>query len=296
MNNKEQYRKFCAANAVVPVFANPLWLDAVAEEWNVCLISESDNESESNKIIAALPYCLKGNLLTKRIYLPDLNFYQSIIFFKELKKNEKQKICEALLKQLPLTIKSYFKFLPEHSSIELSKLNFQKEAYTTYVLTDEKAILLSNNHKRNLQKGIKHNFQIKESKNLEASFALLTSTFSRQNINPKITIDAFKQLNAVCKKHKLGRTLDCYDANKNLTASVFIAEDQQTVFYLFGGYDIQFKNSGAMTFLLHQIIQNALLKGLLFNFCGSSKKSIAAYFEGFGAQKTPINIWKKTII
>jgi hypothetical protein len=35
---------------------------------------------------------------------------------------------------------------------------------------------------------------------------------------------------------------------------------------------------------------------LEFNFCGSSKKSIATYFEGFGATKTEIAIWKKSIL
>ena len=291
MNNKAQYRKFCAANAVFPVFANPLWLDAVAEEWNVALHTD-----EQNQIIAALPYCLKGHLLTRRIYLPDVSFYQSVLFFRAVSKKEKQKIGEALFRQLPLTVKSYFKFLPEHAAIELGKINYQKEDYSTYIIQPENELLLSNNHKRNVQKGIKYNFQVKESKNPEASFAVLTSTFTRQNIKPKITIDEFIQLNAVCKKHKLGKILDCYDTDKHLIASAFIAEDIQTAYYLFGGYDIRFKNSGAMTFLLHYTIQYTLQRGLQFNFCGSSKKSIAAYFEGFGAHKIPITIWKKTII
>ena len=81
MTNKERYRKFCATHAVVPVFSNPFWLDAVAENWDVALISESENESS---IIAALPYCWKGNLFTKRIYLPDVSFYQSVLFFTDV--------------------------------------------------------------------------------------------------------------------------------------------------------------------------------------------------------------------
>jgi hypothetical protein len=42
MTNKERYRKFCATHAVVPVFSNPFWLDAVAENWDVALVSESE--------------------------------------------------------------------------------------------------------------------------------------------------------------------------------------------------------------------------------------------------------------
>ena len=108
MTNKERYRKFCATYAVVPVFSNPFWLDAVAENWDVALISESENESS---IIAALPYCWKGNLFTKRIYLPDVNFYQSVLFFTDVDKNRKQILTEQLVQQLPKTVKDASKFL-----------------------------------------------------------------------------------------------------------------------------------------------------------------------------------------
>jgi hypothetical protein len=131
MTNKERYRKFCATHAVVPVFSNPFWLDAVAENWDVALISESENESS---IIAALPYCWKGNLFTKRIYLPDVSFYQSVLFFTDADKNRKQILTEQLLQQLPKTVKSYFKFLPEHAGLSLVKSGFEKEAYETYTI------------------------------------------------------------------------------------------------------------------------------------------------------------------
>lgn len=290
MTNKERYRQFCATHGVVPVFSDPFWLDAVAENWEVCLINESGN------IIAALPYCWKGNLFTKRIYLPDVSFYQSVLFFTDTDKNRKQKLTEQLVQQLPKTVKSYFKFLPEHTALSLVKSGFEKETYETYTIQKNQAFTLSSNHKRNVQKGTKLNYTIKESKNTAASFALLTSTFTRQNIKPKISLPEFEKINALVKKHHVGNTFDCLDGQKNLLASAFVVQDTDSVYYLFGGYDTAFKNSGAMTFLLHHIIQDAQQRKLNFNFCGSSKKSIAAYFEGFGATKTEISIWKKSIL
>jgi hypothetical protein len=291
MNNKERYRKFCATHAVVPVFSNPFWLDAVAENWDVALICESES-----RIIAALPYCLKGNLFTKRIYLPDVSFYQSVLFFTDVDKNMKQKLTEQLAQQLPKTVKSYFKFLPEHTAISLVKSGFENEAYGTYIILKDQTLNLSSNHKRNIQRGTKLNYTILESINTELSFSLLTSTFIRQKIKTKISLTEFEKINTLVKKHHAGNTFDCLDGHKNLLASAFIVEDTNSVYYLFGGYDTAFKNSGAMTFLLHHIIQDALQRKLEFNFCGSSKKSIATYFEGFGAQKTPIAIWKKSIL
>jgi hypothetical protein len=301
MTNKERYRKFCATHTVVPVFSNPFWLDAVAENWDVALVTESESESESeseneSNIIAALPYCWKGNLFTKRIYLPDVSFYQSVLFFTDADKNRKQILTEQLLQQLPKTVKSYFKFLPEHTALSLVKSGFEKEAYETYNIQKNRVLDLSSNHKRNVQKATKLKYTIKESKNLEASFTLLTSTFARQNIKPKITFTDFQKLNLLLKKQSCKNTIDCFDAQHNLLSSAFIAEDTKSVYYLFGGYNTEFKNSGAMTFLLHHLIKDAQQRDLEFNFCGSSKKSIATYFEGFGATKTEIAIWKKSIL
>jgi len=93
-----------------------------------------------------------------------------------------------------------------------------------------------------------------------------------------------------------GILFDCRDHQNNLLASILVAEDKQTMYYLFGGYNPEFKNSGAMTFLLYQTLQYAQQQEKDFNFCGSNKKSIADYFEGFGAKKISINIWKKSIL
>ncbi len=187
MTNKEYYRKFCATNGVVPVFSSPFWLDAVAENWDVAIIIND------GKVIAALPYCWKGNLLTRRIYLPDVSFYQSVLFFTDVDKITKQKLSEQLVQQLPKTVKSYFKFLPEHSAINLSKSAFTKEEYETYIISNKHEINLNSNQKRNVQKGNKLNYVVKESKNSQASFTLLTSTFVRQNIKPKITLADYSE-------------------------------------------------------------------------------------------------------
>jgi len=303
MTNKERYRKFCATHAVVPVFSNPFWLDAVAENWDVALVSESESKSESeseseneSNIIAALPYCWKGNLFTKRIYLPDVSFYQSVLFFTDADKNRKQILTEQLLQQLPKTVKSYFKFLPEHTALSLVKSGFEKEPYETYTIQKNQVVDLSSNHKRNVQKATKLKYSILESKNTELSFALLTSTFIRQKIKTKTSLSEFNKINTLAKKHHAGNTFDCLDVHKNLLASAFVVEDTDSVYYLFGGYNTEFRNSGAMTFLLHHLIKDAHQRDLEFNFCGSSKKSIADYFEGFGATKTEISIWKKSIL
>lgn len=77
---KDLYRKFCKGNTTIPIFLQPFWLDTVADAWDVLLEVEG---THNETIVAVLPYCIKGNIITKRIYLPDVSFYQSIYFIKK---------------------------------------------------------------------------------------------------------------------------------------------------------------------------------------------------------------------
>ncbi|MBK8352957.1 MAG: hypothetical protein IPL21_15235 [Saprospirales bacterium] len=149
--------------------------------------SDASTNLSMPDIVAILPFCYKGNLLTKRIYLPDFSFYQSIIFLKnDLTINEKNKIAFELFQQLPKTIKSYFKFLPENNGIDISNLNYKKQDYFSYFISkNQQELQLSTNHKRNIQKGIKQHYFIEESKDIQSSFSLLISTFSRQKLKSK---------------------------------------------------------------------------------------------------------------
>ncbi|MCB0506788.1 MAG: GNAT family N-acetyltransferase [Bacteroidetes bacterium] len=290
MSDKNSYRNFCKEHEKIPIFSQAFWLNEVAENWDVIL-----EQNKNNEIIAALPFCWKGNFITQRIYLPFLNFYQSILFFNVDEKHQ-QEIAERLFNKLPRTIKSYFKFLLEYDNIQLNTLGFSKENYSTYIIQKNEQLQLSNNHKRNVKKGIERNYQIKESKNLKQTYEMLVSTFIRQKIKSKISFEAFQKIQTSIKQHQCCKIVDCLDNENNILASVFILSDNQTVYYMLGGYETKYKNSGAMTFLLHHLIKETLDKNKTFNFCGSSNKNIAHFFEGFGATKTSINIWKKSIL
>ena len=290
--SKEIYRKFCKGNSNVPIFLQPFWLDIVAENWQVILEQENNNSGE---VLAALPFCLKGNIVTKRIYLPDVSFYQSIFFTEKTTEKQQQKIATTIFKKLPFILKSYFKFIPEYNKINLTVLGFKQEVYTTYILQNSASYILSKHHQRQTQKAIKLNYQIEESQNLNASYHLIEDTFLRKKIKSKINFDKLEKLQMVLKKHHCGQILDCKDSHKNILATLFFVEDSRSVYYLFSGYNMKFKNSGAITFLLNHVILRAFTQNKTINFCGSSNKNIANYFEGFGAKTTELNIWKRGI-
>ncbi len=278
-------------NATIHFFANPEWLNLVAENWDVLLYQKDD------KTIALLPFCTKGNFVTNRIYLPYINFYQSIIFLdKDINQSDRNRICIELFKQNSNYIKSYFKFLPEYSDIDLSNLKYKKETYTTYIIEQSYSInQLSKNHLRNINKAIQNKYTIEKSTQLEDAYKIIQSTFTKQNIKSKIDYNIFEKINKFCSDKNCGNTLVCKNTEGKLLATLFYVEDNHTVYYLLSGFNVSYKNSGAMHYMLHQLINQTIQGGKTFNFCGSSKKTIANFFKGFGAKNENLNIWTKSI-
>lgn len=289
--NKKRYREIID-NASIPLFLQPDWLDLVAPKWEVELYIEN------NKMMAALPFCVKGNAITKRIYIPEINFYQSLIFFEEnISTDKKNAIALALFSKLNHYIKAHFKFTPEHTDIDISSLKYKKEVYTTHsidtIFLEEN---MSSTHKRNIQKANREQYSIRESTAIRNSFGVIESTFKRKNIKSTIDYATFEKLHHYCSKTNSGKVLDCVTPNNALLASVFYVEDDMALYYLCSGYDVSFKNTGAVHFVLFYLIKRAIEKNKVFHFCGSRIKSIADFFKGFGAKEQAMHLWKKSIL
>lgn len=289
MTNKQIYTNFIEKHRdiYIPIFMQPFWLDNFSENWDVVLYQIN------GQIVAALPYSIKGNLLTKRIYLPYVNFYQSILFFESFDVKTATKIANQLFTQLPKTIKQYFKFLPEYLDIDLTKLKYKKSLYSSYILQENPDY--SNHHLRKINKAKIENYQIIRQTYVKEAYNLIAQTFTRQKVKLKLTLSDFEHLNKIISKYNCGTLYTCLDKEHNILATALIVEDNRVAYYLFGAFNRQFKNSGAMHYLLNNIALNTHQQNKILNFCGSSKPSIAQFFKGFGAKPFDIPIWKKTI-
>ena len=70
-----------------------------------------------------------------------------------------------------------------------------------------------------------------------------------------------------------------------------IANDNKTSYYVAGFYNPKYKDSGALSYLLWNIISSR--KTPYFDFEGSMIKEIEHFFRGFGGEWTPHSrIWK----
>jgi hypothetical protein len=77
------------------------------------------------------------------------------------------------------------------------------------------------------------------------------------------------------------------DSEGRIHSALYVVVDATSAYYLLGGADPQYRNSGAQNFLLWEAIRLASSRGLMFNFEGSMIEAIEKVFRGFGARQVP---------
>ena len=86
-----------------------------------------------------------------------------------------------------------------------------------------------------------------------------------------------------CIANEVGELLSIYDENQKLVASGFFLFHKKTVTELVCATDLNNRSNGANTFLIDRALFNYQKNYNIFDFGGSSIKTIANYYESFGA-------------
>jgi hypothetical protein len=297
---KKQYREFCTSSGAVPVFSTPFWLDAVSESWDIATYSEK------GKLLGVLPYSLKGNVLTKRIYIPELTAYSGPVLFCPENLNEydtrsfEKKVISNLLEQLPDKLyKSSIKCYPAIDNwLPFCWQGFKQNTRYTYLLdtSPSREKIFANfkeAHQRQIRKAEKATLQIEQCANVPMLFELFSKTFERQGMKTPFSRSHFEKIYTAVKEQHSGEIFVAKNKNGQLLAAMFIVWDATSMYYLLGYFDEQESNSGAMTYLFWHCILLAKVKNIQFNFEGSMIESIEQYFRGFGGKLTPVHFISK---
>jgi len=169
----------------------------------------------------------------------------------------------------------------------------------TYILNLELSIdtlfrQMSNERKKNIRKALKDGLKTERAKDIKLLRTLIMKTFDRQkkSINQyfldKILNEFFPEQNSFAfftywRKHPV--------------ACAYCVYDQETAYYLFGGYDYELKHHGAGTLALWECIKHAKNIGLKkFDFEGSMLPHIERYFRGFGGEIVPFYAVNKAML
>lgn len=299
VNNKSKYREFCKKEKDIPIFSKDWWLDSVCgvDNWDVALVEKGGH------VVASLPYLKRKRAIFDIITMPQLT--QTMGIFIKYPKGQKyykrlsweKDMMSKIIQQLP-------NFATFSQNFDRSTTNwlpfywagFDQTTRYTYVIEnmtiEELEKNLETDIRRRRRKAYEVGVEVYESDDLKKFYELNTMTFKRQGREIPYSFEFIHNLYRSCEKNDAVKMYFAKYEN-NIIAANFLIYDDNTVYYLMGGIDPNFKDLGGMDIVQYESIKFALENGWAFDFEGSMVESIEKYFRSFGAiQKPYFNISK----
>ncbi len=301
MKNIEKYRIFCKKEENIPLFSKDWYLDAVCgkDNWNVALVEKS------NEIIASLPYYMKKKkgiftIISMPEYTQTMGVY---IVYPHGQKYEKKlsyekELMTKLIEQLPKV--DYF-----NQSFHMNITNwlpfywkgFTQTTLYSYVIEDisniEKVISSFNHAKRKNIKKAEKLLTVKFDLSAEEFYENHKMTLAQQKSTISYSFKSFKRLYDATYRHNAGKTIYAIDEENNLHAALFVIWDKNSAYDLISTIDPTYRNSGAGTLLIKEILYFLSDKTKKFDFEGSMIENVEKSFRQFGTtQQAYFNISK----
>lgn len=283
---KEFYRRQAPENT--PLFQQPWWLDSVCgEQWDAVI------HRDHNQLKAAYLYAVNKTGWGQQIVMPPLTqflgpLYQLTASGTRERNNEETDLLEKLLTGLPPFSgfesrwqHAYQNWLPFHWQ------QFHQRTRYTYVLEDlsdpEKLRAgFSEKVRREISKAEKL-FHAETADGADDFYRLLSKNFREKKIHVPFSLSWFQKVYGACRANQSGKILLAKDEGGKIAAGIFVAGDARTVYYLIGGKNDDYGNSGAMSFLFWRVFSELRSAGKKFDFEGSMLKGVENYFRSFGA-------------
>ncbi len=293
-SNKEQYRQLCKNVKNIPLFSKDWWLDAVCGEnnWNVVLVEKGGS------VIGSLPYFLKKRAGFKFIQMPELTqnmglwirYPENQTYHKKL--NYEKKVMTDLINQLP----SFDKF---GQNFHYSVTNwlpfywngFRQSTNYTYIiqsLADLEKIFSNFSHakRKNINRAEK---DVIVKFDLSAEEFYDNHKYTLKQNDKKISYDfqLFNKIYNSCCKRNVGKSIYAIDKNDNIHAALFVVWDESSAYNLISTIDQKYKNSGASSLVVREIIKFVATKTKTFDFEGSMIEQVENSFNQFATIQVP---------
>ena len=125
--------------------------------------------------------------------------------------------------------------------------------------------------------------RIEEATTAHELIELNSQTFARQGQSSPLDRKIFTQIFMEAKRRGRGKILLARLSSGEAVAGAFVVWDKIKTYYLVGGSATEYRNSGSMSFVLHQAILDAHGQSIAFDFEGSMIPNIARFFRAFAA-------------
>lgn len=275
------------------IYEQPFWLDAITEVgvWQEAVI-ESGGE-----VVARLPYVYIERKGVRYIEMPPFTQTLGPFFKIKSEKNTKRlskekELIGKLLKQLPefdsFKIRFHWSFkywLPFYWH------GFSQTTRYTYQIKDIRNLeLVWDGFDQKIRTDIRKAEKIvsvTSNSNLREFHDLTLKTYKRQGIDCPYSFQNLSKLHSACSENNCSKIYFAKDDKGNIHAAIYIIWDHAVAYYLIGGGDPDYRNSGANSLLLWHAIQEMSKKVKIFDFEGSMIEPIERYFKGFGGVPVP---------
>ena len=271
------------------------WLDRVCGEkrWSVVM------EEQKGQAVAVLPlYFPLKDVVVMPPFTQTLGpwiapFSADTKYTSRLGKT--QAILSALIRRLPPI---HFLSLNLHEQqtdwLPFYWAGFRQTTRYTYILPSSWSVAeayerMSPNIRRNISKARdRFALQVSTSLSVEEFTRLQEKTLNRRGSQLSLyQRRVLPQLIKECQERRQGNLWCCRDGNGELLSAAFVAWSAERAYYIAGGQTAQAKETGAQSFLLWTLIQEALQVHRMFDFEGSMLYGVERFFREFGAIQTP---------
>lgn len=304
MDNNERkalYRQFCQTiNAIhtsethLSVFGQAWFLDAVcgADNWDICL-----DIAQNGRIDGVLPYFFTKKYGLKIISQPILTGYMGLWIRYETHWNAHQKasqertVLKNLIAQLPKTAffsqaypPNFQNWLPFHWA------GFDTTPRMTHLLTDlQNTEGVFKNFKDNVRKKIKKTtplIRVEKTDEVNVVYTIYEQIMATKGRRMSYSQAFLQHLHTKIVENQAGQLYTASDTEGSLHAALYIIWDKTTAYYWLGGSAIVHRNSGALTVLLWEIMQDVAKRGIQnLDFTGSDMENLESFFSAFNAEK-----------
>lgn len=291
MNNKEQYRQFCAAEPTVPLFLKDWWLDAVCKDWDAAIVKNGD------KVSGIWPYRIEHKIKVSIIRDQVLTPYMGPFVFypKDLKHSKRDNFqhetIAALLEALPEAKVWHLSTFPGLKQVGLFSANdFDVQLRQTFIMpldgTEEEIFnRLHEDYRRNIRKADKEITITNEPEMLQQLWGYQKATLDKKDVRMHFTQ---QQLQAVFDACLHWHCTALWVARKQgeVVAILWQVWDEEKAYYLVGSKNPTSNDNRAMTALIWHAIAHAKSLGKTgFDFEGSMDQGVEKFFRNFGGKR-----------
>jgi hemoglobin-like flavoprotein len=199
------------------------------------------------------------------------------------------------------TLFSHFKFVELRLNTQNTLTRFQDksvEKQMQYIPLSNDYETIASNYRKDRRKDLRksENFDLIEKWNDHPDKLI---TLFKNNIgkrDPNIKENDYHnvlKLIVVCIERKVGDILSIYNKDNELVASAFFVKHKNNVTILLSSTNLENRKNGANTFLIDRAIYKYQPNYDIFNFGGSSIKTIADYFRSFNANESNYSFVKQ---